>query len=114
MNLARAQQEKQGTMAAPLENYIIIEGVTADGRKFRPSDWAERMSGALSTFGKDHRMHYSPRLRPISLNGVKCVVVDAALEQTHPEVWRYVMAFATINNLNIRHQNRSAEPPASA
>ena len=32
---------------------IIIEGVTTEGKKFRPSDWAERMSGSLSTF-KNH------------------------------------------------------------
>ncbi|MEM1243570.1 MAG: DUF3579 domain-containing protein, partial [Pseudomonadota bacterium] len=25
---------------------IIIEGLTQAGKKFRPSDWAERMSGS--------------------------------------------------------------------
>ena len=52
---------------------IIIEGVTENGRKFRPSDWAERMSGALSYFGRDHRIQYSPMLQPLTVNGIKCV-----------------------------------------
>jgi hypothetical protein len=80
---------------------IIVEGVTQDGRKFRPSDWAERMSGMLSTFGGDHRIHYSPQLRPISLDGVKCIAVDPELEQSNPTVFSSVMDFAQRNNLNI-------------
>ena len=55
---------------------IIVEGITEAGRKFRPSDWAERMSGALSTFGRDHRIQYSPMLQPMTLNGIKCIVLD--------------------------------------
>ena len=41
---------------------IIIEGVTTQGKEFRPSDWAERMSGALASF-KNSRIHYSPLLQ---------------------------------------------------
>jgi len=88
-------------MSKPAVKSIIIEGVTQDGRKFRPSDWAERMSGMLSTFGGDHRIHYSPKLRPISVKGVKCIAVASDLEQTNPEVFALVMDFARRNNLNI-------------
>ena len=80
---------------------LLIEGVTTDGRKFRPSDWAERMSGALSTFGSDHRMHYSPKLRPCSVNGVKCVEVDTSLRETNPDVFGYIMNFAELNDLKV-------------
>ncbi len=80
---------------------IIIQGITEEGRKFRPSDWAERMGGMLSTFGKDHRIHYSPMLRPISLDGVKCLAVDPALERENPLVFNQVMDFARRNQLKI-------------
>ena len=59
---------------------IIIEGITENGRKFRPSDWAERMSGALSTFGRDQRIQYSPLLQPLTVKGVKCVAIDPRLK----------------------------------
>ncbi len=95
---------------AEQDKVIIIEGVTNDGRKFRPSDWAERMSGALSTFGTDHRIHYSPQLRPISLNGVKCVAVDPHLEETRPEVYRYIMQFASTNNLKVVERGSLKSP----
>ena len=80
---------------------IIIQGQTKEGRKFRPSDWAERMSGVLSTFGTDHRIHYSSMLQPLSINGVKCVALDESMKSEHPELFSQVMEFAERNSLNI-------------
>jgi len=82
-------------------NVLIIQGETQDGRKFRPSDWAERMSGMLSTFGDDHRIHYSPKLRPISLDGTKCIVLHKSLEESHSAIFAQIMDFASRNNLTI-------------
>ncbi|NOX75243.1 MAG: DUF3579 domain-containing protein [Gammaproteobacteria bacterium] len=84
---------------------IIIEGITHNGRKFRPSDWAERMSGALSTFGRDHRIHYSPLLQPTTINGVKCVVIDPGMEKNFPEMYRYIMGWANNNDLVVSEQD---------
>ncbi|MDH5327748.1 MAG: DUF3579 domain-containing protein [Gammaproteobacteria bacterium] len=80
---------------------IVIEGITQNGRKFRPSDWAERMSGALSTFGRDQRIRYSPLLRPMTINGVKCVSVDPLLKETYPEMYTYIMSWVDNNHLNM-------------
>ena len=80
---------------------IIIEGITENGRKFRPSDWAERMSGALSTFGRDHRIQYSPLLQPMTVKGVKCVAVDPRLKESAPEMFAYIMRWANANHLNV-------------
>jgi len=82
---------------------IIIEGITKDGAKFRPSDWAERMSGILSSFGTDHRIHYSPQLRPVNINGIKCVALDSQLQLSHPEDYGQVIEFAQRNNLVIQY-----------
>jgi len=84
---------------------MIIQGITEDGRQFRPSDWAERMSGMLSTFGTDHRIHYSPKLRPISVEGVKCIAIDTSLASSQPAIYRQIMEFAKRNQLNIVHEN---------
>ena len=79
---------------------IIIHGVTADGEIFRPSDWAERMSGKLSTFSK-HRIRYSPMLQPSMREGKKCVIVDPNLEKTNPELFTSILRFAKNNKLQI-------------
>jgi hypothetical protein len=80
---------------------IIIEGITENGRTFRPSDWAERMSGALSTFGRDQRIQYSDMLRPMTLNGVKCVSVDPKLKDVYPELFSYIMQWVHMNHLQV-------------
>ena len=79
--------------------------MTTSGRKFRPSDWAERMSGALSTFGRDQRIHYSPLLKPLTINGVKCVVVDPRLQDQFPEMYSYILGWANNNELKISEKN---------
>lgn len=79
---------------------IIIEGVTESGEKFRPSDWAERMSGRLSTFRK-RRIHYSPLLQPTMKDGHKCVVLDPKLKQSNPELYQSILEFAKNNKLKI-------------
>ena len=79
---------------------IIIEGVTEEGQTFRPSDWAERVSGNLSTF-KNHRIFYSPMLRPSYRKGNRCVVLDPKLEETNPELYHHILDFAKRNKLKI-------------
>jgi hypothetical protein len=79
---------------------ILIEGVTEEGQTFRPSDWAERMSGNLSTF-QGHRMVYSPLLQPVVRNGQKCMLLDPQLKTTNPALYEAIMAFAQSNKLKI-------------
>lgn len=85
----------------PNGSKIIIEGITLQGSKFRPSDWAERMCGALSNFGRDMRIQYSPMLQPVTINGIKCMAIDPQLKNTNPEVYSYILYFADENELNI-------------
>ncbi len=81
---------------------FVIQGLTLDGKPFRPSDWAERLCGVMSAFGGDHRMQYSPFVHPVTTNGVRCVVVDARLEQIEPMAYRFLLSFAKDNELQIR------------
>lgn len=80
---------------------IIIEGVTEDGRTFRPSDWIERISGSLSTFGMDRRIRYSHYVQPQIINGGKCLVVDPALRTVNPSAYSFLVDFAKGNKLRI-------------
>ena len=79
---------------------IIIEGVTEQGETFRPSDWAERMSGNLSTF-RNRRIYYSPLLQPGIKNGNKCVILDASLKTSNPALYQSILEFAHANHLRI-------------
>lgn len=87
---------------------FLIEGITADGKPFRPSDWAERLCGVMAAFGGDHRMQYSPYVYPVTAQGVRSVVVDLRLEEIEPMAYRFLLGFAKDNGLRTR-QGRVAE-----
>lgn len=87
---------------------VFIQGVTLDGRTFRPSDWAERLAGAMSSFrpgggalGAAAHFGYSPYCFPRVVGGVKCVIVDEALRDLEPMAWDFVMHFARDNALQV-------------
>ncbi len=80
----------------------VIQGVTLDGKPFRPSDWAERLCGVMAAFGGDHRMQYSPFVHPVTTAGVRCVVVDVRLEELEPMAYRFLLSFAKDNDLKTR------------
>ena len=97
-------------MSDPENKKIVIEGITVEGDTFRPSDWAERMSGILATF-KDRRIYYSPLLQPsVNREGYKCILLDPKLRTSSPEVYQAILDFANENQLKICDQD---EPEAS-
>lgn len=84
----------------------VIRGVTEDGKKLRPSDWIERISSTLASFGKDHRLQYSSAVAPSMIDGEKCLVVARNLDELNPEAYAFVMGFAKSNQLSIVEDRR--------
>jgi Protein of unknown function (DUF3579) len=100
---------------------IVIQGVTAAGHTFRPSDWAERLCGMMSVFGEDRHLSYSPYLKPIMAAGLRCVVIDLRLEALDSAAFRFLLAFARDNELKLRPgrkakrpEDEAAQPPVDA
>ena len=95
-------------MSSAKPREVFIQGVTQDGRVFRPSDWAERLAGAMSCFRPEGSMGgigafigYSPYCVPRVINGVKCVIVNEALRDVELMAWDFVMNFARDNRLQV-------------
>ena len=80
-------------------NWLVVESVGEDGRRFRPSDWIERISTILAKFDADHRLVYSASVRPQIISGEKCLVIDRTLQQTNPDAYEYVINFVESNRL---------------
>jgi Protein of unknown function (DUF3579) len=83
---------------------IFVQGLTRDGKPFRPSDWVDRMCSSFASFGENRKLLYSPYLRPEVLNGVRCLAVDMQLKDTNPEGFEHLMQFADENQLNILNE----------
>src|SRR4249919_1599248 len=93
---------------------IVIQGVTASGQPFRPSDWAERLCGVMSAFSEDRYLSYSPYVRPVIAAGVRCVLVDVKLEEVDPAAFRFLLDFANDNELKVRPGRRQKRPEEAA
>ena len=96
------------SMTPPKPSELFIQGITSDGKPFRPSDWAERLAGAMSCFrpegsagGIASFIGYSPYCVPRVINGVKCVIVNEKLRDIEPMAWDFVMSFARDNQLQV-------------
>lgn len=79
---------------------LIIEGLTVDGVKFRPSDWVDRLCGMLACFDQQ-KVSYSPYLRPLVYKGMNCVAVKKNLQDVAPSIFKFIMQFATDNHLIV-------------
>ncbi len=82
---------------------FVIHGVTNSGKRFRPSDWAERLAGVMSQFrpagSTGGHLTYSPYVIPRVINDERCVVVDHRLRELEPLAWQFICDFAEDNDL---------------
>ncbi len=104
-------------MALPASKEVFIQGITKDGRTFRPSDWAERLAGVLSSFrpgGPQPGSHlgYSPWCVPTTIGNIKCVIVHRDLRDYDVMAWDFAMNFARDNELQVGEACLLPEPPA--
>ena len=88
------------------EDQVVIEGEREDGSRLRPSDWVERISSTLASFGADHRLVYSTSVKPCMINGKRCLVVAKCLEEINPQAYEFIMEFARSNHLKIQLDRR--------
>jgi len=105
-------------MASSSSQEVFIQGITRQGRTFRPSDWAERLAGVMSSFRPGGAqpgsyLSYSPWCVPMTVGSVKCVVVNTALRAHEPMAWDFVMNFARDNDLQVGEACRIPDPPTA-
>jgi hypothetical protein len=114
-------QRVASSMTPPRPRQYKIQGLTLEGKTFRPSDWSERLAGAMSIFrpegvkgGIGAFIGYSPYCVPRVVDGVKCVIVDDRLRDVEPMAWDFVMHFARDNHLRVAEVEHPAPPTPSA
>jgi hypothetical protein len=94
------------------ESFVIV-GQTSAGKRFRPSDWAERLCGVMAPYGpagsRGGPLTYSPYVMPGSRDGIKCVSVDARLHGIEPMAYRFLLNFARENDLQVDRSPQAAQ-----
>lgn len=106
-------------MSTPKPREFLIRGITLAGGPFRPSDWSERLAGALSSFrphggvtGISAHIGYSPYCVPQVIDSVRCVIVNEALRELELMAWDFVMNFARDNELQVELYSSLPDPAA--
>ena len=90
---------------------MIIQGISVDNQRFRPSDWVERISASMAIFGRDKKLRYTNYVQPCIIDGLKCLIVAKDLSREHPEAYDFIMGFAQANNLRISEDRRQYPQP---
>ena len=98
-------------MAKEEKGHFIL-GITTNGHKFRPSDWAERIASVFGSFDGRQRLRYDPRVTPSRYEGQYCLFVASCLAASNPTGYDFIMGFATGNRLEIKNTGKpdSEEP----
>jgi hypothetical protein len=90
---------------------LIIQGISVDNQRFRPSDWVERISASMAIFGRDKKLRYTNFVQPCIIDGLKCLIVAKDLSRQNPEAYDFIMGFAQANNLRISEDRRRYPQP---
>ncbi|MGB7300165.1 MAG: DUF3579 domain-containing protein [Burkholderiaceae bacterium] len=95
------------------ESFVIV-GETSAGKRFRPSDWAERLCGVMAQYGPARRragpLAYSPYVMPENRAGTRCVAVDGRLHEIEAMAYRFLLNFAKENDLRVEVVTTVSEP----
>lgn len=80
---------------------IVVRGVTRDGRKFRPSDWAERLYYAVASYGPYRRITFNPMVTLRIEGATKCIAINPKLREIDSLTFDFLIGFGRSNDLEM-------------
>ena len=86
---------------------ILIMGHTKEGKKFRPSDWAERLYYTVAEYGRNGQIIFNPLVNINHEDSSKCFVINTTLQDKNPLIYDFLIDFAISNKLETLDQNKN-------
>lgn len=84
--------------------YLVITNQDANGRRFRPSDWVDRLASSAGEF-ENGRIRYDGRVSPCKRCEDRiCLKVDLSLQDDKPELLDFFRNFMRTNQLQNHNQ----------
>lgn len=108
LEVSDALRQRQGPAdAASIDDskaaHYLIPGLTHRGYAFRPSDWAERLSGVVALFVDERAAQTGVQrrqfARPVMHDGIKSLLIDTTLRDACPGAFAFLSSFAIENGL---------------
>lgn len=80
-------------------DFVLIKGETTDGKKFRPSDWCDRLHSTLRALDADEYEECVEYVHLVSSENGRGILIDRALVEVNPMLFKFFMNFVRSNNL---------------
>ncbi|MGI9305942.1 MAG: DUF3579 domain-containing protein [Gammaproteobacteria bacterium] len=94
------QQEQLAAPHPQGTSFVLIQGLTVDGKKFRPSDWCERLHSTLRALDPDEYEECVEHVHLVNSESGRGILVDRALETINPMLFKFFMNFVKNNHLS--------------
>ncbi len=80
-------------------SFVLIKGETVDGKKFRPSDWCDRLHSTLRALDAEEYEECAEHVHLVNSDRGRGVLVAGVLEEINPVLFQFFMNFVKNNNL---------------
>lgn len=88
-------------------DFILINGETSDGKKFRPSDWCERLHSTLRALDPEEYEECAEYVHLVNGKNGRGILINHLLSDINPMLFNFFMNFVKHNHL--RADNFSKE-----
>ncbi len=88
---------------APIEtgtDFVLIKGETTDGKKFRPSDWCDRLHSTLRALDQEEYEECVEYVHLVNSKNGRGILIDRALKTVNPMLFGFFMKFVENNDLS--------------
>lgn len=80
-------------------DFVLIKGETLDGKRFRPSDWCDRLHSTLRALDAEEYEECVEYVHLVNSESGKGILIDRALQEVNPMLFKFFMSFVKNNNL---------------
>ena len=81
------------------EDFVLINGQTTDGKKFRPSDWCDRLHSTLRALDPEEYEVCVEYVHLVNGENGRGILIDRALQDVNPMLFKFFMNFVQSNSL---------------
>ena len=89
-----------------MASYIFITGKTTEGVRFRPSDFADRLSGVINVLEEDEYDECKDMIHLTTFSGNRGLLINTELETINPKLYKFFMDFIEKNDLQVESITR--------
>ena len=83
-------------------DYIIILGQTVEGKKFRPSDWCDRLYSTLRALSEEDYEQCKEFVFLVNTDLGKGICLNCELNAVKPILFNFFINFVKSNNLTVK------------